>query len=318
MQVGASRGRCQNIFQKGESGRTLKTCVNQLVGVFKDIFDLSLLHSEVPKCFKRASITPVPVKSRVSCLNDYHPFALTSTVMKCFERLVMARKKSCLSKDLDFLQFAYCHSSSTVDATSLPLHSALNCLDNGNTSVRLLFIGYSSVFNTIMPSILTNKLQHLGVSTSATGSLISSLGNHQSVQVRNNIPSLLITLAHLKNVCLALCSTLTAAMTEWLGRAQTASVNLLMTTMVGRISDGGEVACMIEIDQLVEWCCNNNLALNVSQTEEMIVEFRKGKSREHTPVLIEGSAVEKVSGFKILVVNISEDQSWLNTLMQLR
>ncbi|XP_072105508.1 cyclin-dependent kinase 4 isoform X5 [Mobula birostris] len=59
------------------------------------------------------------------------------------------------------------------------------------------------------------------------------------------------------------------------------------------ISDGDEAAYRGKTYQLIEWCCNNNLVLNVSKTKESIVDFRKGKSREHTPVLIEGFAVEK-------------------------
>ncbi|XP_055508343.1 uncharacterized protein LOC129707381 isoform X1 [Leucoraja erinacea] len=35
-----------------------------------DIFNLSLLRSEVPTCFKRTSIIPVPKKSKVTWLND--------------------------------------------------------------------------------------------------------------------------------------------------------------------------------------------------------------------------------------------------------
>ncbi|XP_051891718.1 uncharacterized protein LOC127581382 [Pristis pectinata] len=82
------------------------------------------------------------------------------------------------------------------------------------------------------------------------------------------------------------------------------------TAVVGRISDGNEPAYRSEIDRLVKWSRNNNLTLNVSKINKMIVDFRKGKSGEHTPVLIEGSAVERVSSFKFLCVNISEDLSW--------
>ena len=57
----------------------------------------------------------------------------------------------------------------------------------------------------------------------------------------------------------------------------------------------------------VEWCCSKNLALNVSKMKEMIVEFRKGKTKEHIPILIEGSEVERVSSFKFPCVKISED-----------
>ncbi len=54
----------------GIPGRALKVCADQLADVFTDIFNLSLLQSVVPTCFKKTTIVPVPKKSRTLCLND--------------------------------------------------------------------------------------------------------------------------------------------------------------------------------------------------------------------------------------------------------
>ncbi|XP_059813425.1 myelin-associated glycoprotein-like isoform X1 [Hypanus sabinus] len=51
--------------------------------------------------------------------------------------------------------------------------------------------------------------------------------------------------------------------------------------------------------------------LSLSKSKELTVNFRKGKSGEHTPVLILGSAVERLSSFKFLSINISEDLFWI-------
>ncbi|KAM3842180.1 zinc finger CCCH domain-containing protein 15-like [Diretmus argenteus] len=64
--------------------------------------------SAFPTCFKTTSIVPVPKYSTASSLNDFRPVALTPTIMKCFERLVLAHLKSCLPPTLDPLQFTYC------------------------------------------------------------------------------------------------------------------------------------------------------------------------------------------------------------------
>ncbi len=60
---------------------------NQLAGLFTSIFNESLATSVVPTSFKKSVIIPVPKNSKPSCLNDYRPVALTSTVVKVFERL---------------------------------------------------------------------------------------------------------------------------------------------------------------------------------------------------------------------------------------
>ncbi|KAI3368101.1 hypothetical protein L3Q82_007805 [Scortum barcoo] len=70
----------------GIPGRALKVCADQLADVFADIFNMSLLQSVVPTCFKETIIVPVPKKTKILCLNDYRPVKLTSTIMKCFER----------------------------------------------------------------------------------------------------------------------------------------------------------------------------------------------------------------------------------------
>jgi hypothetical protein len=61
----------------------------------------------------------------------------------------------------------------------------------------------------------------------------------------------------------------------------------------------------------VWWCHDNNLSLSVSKTKELIVDFRK-KRREHGPVHINGTAVERVTSFKFLDVHITKDLSWTN------
>ncbi|KAM9414192.1 uncharacterized protein ACWYII_025639 isoform 1-T1 [Salvelinus alpinus] len=124
----------------GIPSRVLRACADQLAGVFTDIFNQSLAQSAVPTCFKRATIVPVPKKAKVTELNDYRPVALTSVIMKCFERLVKDHITSTLPDTLDPLQFAYRPNRSTDDAIATTLHTALTHLDKRNTYVRMLFI----------------------------------------------------------------------------------------------------------------------------------------------------------------------------------
>ncbi|XP_047675457.1 uncharacterized protein LOC125145680 [Tachysurus fulvidraco] len=68
-------------------GRVLRDCAVELTDVFTDIFNISLSQAVVPTCFKAATIIPVLKKPSPSCFNDYRAVALTSIIMKCFERL---------------------------------------------------------------------------------------------------------------------------------------------------------------------------------------------------------------------------------------
>ena len=90
----------------GLPGCVLRACVDQLASVFTDIFNLSLSESVIPTCFKQITIVPVPKNTKVTCLNDYRPVALTSVAMKCIERLVMAHINTVIPETIDPLQIA--------------------------------------------------------------------------------------------------------------------------------------------------------------------------------------------------------------------
>ena len=162
-------------------------------GLFADILNLSLHQSEVPTCLKKMTIIPVSKKNQAACLNDYRPVALTSIIMKCFERLVMAQINSSLPDCPDPLQFAYRHNRSTADTISLVLHSILKHLDNKDTYVRLLLIDYSSAFNTISPTKLISKLHDLGFGSSLCNWILNFRTHRlQSIRVGNNTFSTII------------------------------------------------------------------------------------------------------------------------------
>ncbi len=64
----------------GITGRVLRSCADQLAGLFTSIFNESLATSVVPTSFKKSIIIPVPKINKPSCLNDYRPVALTCQV----------------------------------------------------------------------------------------------------------------------------------------------------------------------------------------------------------------------------------------------
>ncbi len=61
-----------------------------------------------------------------------------------------------------------------------------------------------------------------------------------------------------------------------------------------------------EIRKLSVWFFVNNLSLNTSKTKELITDFRRHRS-EPALLHINGGRVERVSTFKFMGVQISED-----------
>ncbi|XP_077948854.1 uncharacterized protein LOC144388984 [Gasterosteus aculeatus] len=120
------------------------------------LYHLPLPH--VPACFKASTIIPVPKQPRITGLNDYRPTSLTSVVMKSFERLVLSHLKTLTDPLLDPLQFAYRINRSVDDAVNMALNYILQPLDSPGTYARIRFVDFSSAFNTIIPSLLQDKL----------------------------------------------------------------------------------------------------------------------------------------------------------------
>ncbi len=298
----------------GITGRVLRSCADQLAGLFTSIFNESLATSVVPTSFKKSVIIPVPKNSKPSCLNDYRPVALTSTVMKVFERLLKNHICSSIPATLDPLQFAYRPNRSTDDAISQVLHLSLTHIDSKNGNyVRLLFIDYSSAFNTIVPTKLAVKLSDLGITSSLCDWIQDFLtGRPQMVKV-GQFTSNSITLNIGAPQGCVLSPLLYSLYTHDCvsSHSSTSIVKFADDTVVlGLINNNDEAAYLDEVERLTSWCQDNCLSLNVSKTKELIVDFRKRQQRPYTPLMISGTPVERVSSFKCLGVNISEDLTW--------
>ncbi len=293
-------------------GRVLKDCAEQLTDVLTDIFNTSLSQAVIPTCLKSTTIIPVPKKSPVSCLNDYRPIALTPIIMKCFERLVMHNIKTSIPNTLDPLQFAYRPNRSTDDAISSTLHLALTHLENKDSYVRMLFIDFSSAFNTIIPQQLINKLSLLGLNNSLCNWILDFLtGRPQSVRVGHNTSSTTTLSTGAPQGCVL--SPLLFTLLTHDCTAKFSSNHIIKfaddTSVVGLISNNDETHYREEVAQLAEWCGANNLSLNVEKTKEVVMDFRRNPV-DHPPLTIDTSTVERVSSTKFLGVHITEDLTW--------
>uniref|UniRef100_A0A3B5QBX0 Reverse transcriptase domain-containing protein n=1 Tax=Xiphophorus maculatus TaxID=8083 RepID=A0A3B5QBX0_XIPMA len=295
------------------SGQTLKTCADQLAGVFLDIFNLSLQLAMVPECLKSSTIIPVPKKRSITSLNDYRPVALTPVIMKCFERILLRYIRDFIPANLDSLQFAYRANRSTEDAVSITLHTALTHLQHPNTYVRMLFVDFSSAFNTVIPDKLVLKLLEVGLPASLCHWIRDFLTNRpQVVRISGSTSSPLVLNTGTPQGCVLSPALFTLFTHDCVAIHPTNTVVKYAddTTVVGLISDNNETHYREEILQLTQWCSANNLVLNTGKTKEVIVDYRRSRKTDHTPLLIDGEVVERVDNIKFLGLHITSDLSW--------
>ena len=235
-----------------------------------------------------------------------------SVVMKSFERLVLSHLKDITDPLLDPLQFAYRANRSADDAINMGLHYILQHLDTAGTYARILFVDFSSAFNTIVPDILHTKLTQLTV-PSSTCQWITNFLTDRKQQVRmGNITSSTRTVSTGAPQGCVLSPLLFSLYTNDC-TSRDPSVKLLKfaddTTVIGLIRDGDESAYRREVERLVCWCSQNNLELNTLKTVEMTVDFRR-TPHILLPITITNNTVTAVESFRFLGSTISRDLKW--------
>ena len=147
----------------GLRGRVLKENIYELKGIILELFQYLLDSLTIPFSWKMSCIVPLPKKPGATELNDFRPIALTSILCKCFERVISNQITLSVSNALDLFQFAYkCHRG-TDDATVSLFNTLAKHLQLPNHFARVLFIDFSSAFNSMQIHVLLQRLIDIGV-----------------------------------------------------------------------------------------------------------------------------------------------------------
>jgi hypothetical protein len=184
--------------------------------------------------------------------------------------------------------------------------------------VRILFIDYSSAFNTTVPSKLITKLTTLGLNTSLCNWILDLLtGRPQLVRVGNNTSATLILNTGDPQGCVLSPLLYSLFTHECTARHNSNTIIQFAddTTVVGLITDNDETAYREKVTDLALWCQDNNPSFKVIKTKEMIVDYRK-KRTEQVLILIDGAVVEQVESFKFLGVHITNKLTWSKHIKQ--
>ncbi len=285
------------------SSRLLSSCAEQLAPIFYYIFQLSLNQQRVPRCWKQSTVIPVAKINHPKVFNDFRPVALTSLVMKSFEKLI---KRDLLSKTehlLDPLQFAYRAGRGVEDATACLLNLVFKHLEGNKNHAMLLFADFSSAFNTIQPHILIDKLiNNFNLDLNIVGWILDFLTSRtQRVRV---------------NGCMS------AELTSSTGSPQGCVLSPLLYILytnkcrsrhdnrfILKFADDSVIVSLLNdnenshgpvVDEFVEWCDNAFLQLNVKKTKDMYIDFRHKPSNINQTTIIKGQALEVVDNYKYL------------------
>ncbi len=240
--------------------------------------------------------------------------------MKSLEKLVLAYLKDITRPLLDPLQFAYRENRFVDDAVIMGLHYILQHLYKPGNNARIVFVDFSSAFNTIMPELLSEKLTQLSVPTFICQWITSFLTDRQQQVRLGKLTSRTLTVSTgTPQGCIL--SPLLFSFYNYDCTSKDPSVKLLKfaddTKIICLIKDGDESAYRQEVEHLTVWCSLNILELNTLKTVEMIVDFRRNPP-VLPPLTIIDRTVAAVESFRFLGTTISHDLKWDNLLQTVR
>ena len=141
----------------------------------------------------------------------------------------------------------------------------------------MLFIDYSSAFNTIIPSILDSKLKGLGLNTNLCSWILNFLSERRQVVRMGETTSAPLTLSTgAPQGCVLsplLYSLYTHDCVALFGSNRVIKI-ADDTTVIGLVTNDDETAYRSKVENLEKGSQKDNLALSGDKTKELIIDCR--------------------------------------------
>ena len=287
----------------GITAKVLKLGAMELSPILHSIFWESYRTATVPTLWKTSTIIPVPKKPRPSEPNHYRPVALTSIMMKLLERLILNIMLPAVRSQLDPYQFAYRAKRGTEDAVACLLHPLLQHLDlSPDNFATILFVDFSSAFNTIQRHHMIKKLHLLNIPTLLIHWVHNFLSNRpQSVKVGSSFSSTVITNTGAPQGCVLSPFLYTLYTNDCISPSPTNITYFKYsddTAILALLHDNNSITdYQNTISHFTQWCTANFLELNVAKTKELVFQ---STDTVLNPLLIHSKTVEQVDSFTYL------------------
>ena len=195
--------------------------------------------------------------------------------MKSFEITVLKYVLPQAEHLLAPLQFAYRTKRSVEDATLSMLNAIIDHLERRGSSARILFVDFSSAFNTIQPHLMIRKRIDLGVVKQCVMLVHSFLTNGSQYVNVSVVCSSHVSISTGAPLGCVLSPFLYTMYTTSCGSAYSNNHYFKYaddTALVGLLADY-ETDYKSDIDHFVSWCVANCLELNVVKTKELVIDF---------------------------------------------
>ncbi|KAI3358230.1 hypothetical protein L3Q82_003232 [Scortum barcoo] len=191
--------------------------------------------------------------------------------MKTLERLFLSLLRPQVQHAQDRLQFAYQPGVGVEDAIIYLLHRAHSHLDKGSGTVRILFLDFSSAFNTIQPTLLRDKLGRMGVDPQLMDWISDYLtGRPQYIGLKDIKSDTVVSSTGAPQGTVLAPLLFTLYTSDFFYNSELCHIQKYAddTAIVGCIRDDREEEYRRLVGDFAAWCHTNHLQLNTSKTKE--------------------------------------------------
>ena len=263
------------------SSQIMKDAVTIMITEFTHLYNRILVTGIFPDEWKCATVIPIPKKANPKSPNDLRPISLLPMPGKILEKLIHHQLTKFYedTKYLTNTQNGFRKGKSTTNALATLLDDILMAMDHGSATLAL-YLDFKKAFDTINHNILIEKLVVSGLAPN-TVNLISNylVGRKQRTRIGNYtsayqplttgvpqgstlgpllfllyINDLPLPLQHTKNILFADTTCI------YVSGSDPAELNRKVQT---------------DLNNIVTWCMENQLTLNVDKTQFVTYTTRR-------------------------------------------
>jgi hypothetical protein len=281
------------------------------------LFNLSISTSIVPSQWKNACIVPLAKVVHPITAIDYRPLSITSILSRHIERIVVRKHLYplyCVSAqpfiphEISFRdQFAFRPTGSTVAAVISLLDSVTSMLTT-NDYVRIIALDLSKAFDCVRQSTILQKIAQLPIADNIHNWLVDYYDQRTHCTKYQGVTSQNCPLfaSVVQGSALGPSAFIIAA-SDLHPVTKGNDMKKYADDMYLLIPSSNDSTCQAEIDNVVRWADTNNLKLNHSKSEEIIIYANKSSLRKLGTSVPNLQGIKRVRTIKMLGVLISDD-----------